>query len=143
MAYALTSRKDLSSPTPEEHTDTPVSNQTEYQVTTQSQISFVPQELSESHNVVLPTQEANLTQSALDIADYVTTKPETESDIQLNPLGPVRLDPGLISSATLSAGIPSAGTFTMDQELAPAQASAFVPQSTDTASLQYIPRSRG
>jgi len=127
MAYSLRSRKYLSSPGLQEQTDTPVSNLTEHQVTTQSQIPLVPRELSEMQSAILPTQEANPIQFTSDIS----AKPDMESYTQQETTGPIRLDPGLISSATLLAGIPSASTHINTQELAPTQASAFVPQSTD------------
>jgi len=52
--------------------------------------------------------------------------------------GPIRHDPGLISSAPQPAGIPSATVPSQQLELAPAQASASIP-SASTA-LHYIPQ---
>jgi len=56
----------------------------------------------------------------------------------LNTLGPIRHDPGLISSATPLAGIPSATTPSQQLELAPVQASAFTPRAS--TALHYIPQ---
>jgi len=51
MAYQLRSRKDPATTETQEQTNTPVGNLTEIQVTTSSQIMFVPPQLSEQeHN---------------------------------------------------------------------------------------------
>jgi len=104
MAYQLRSRRDPVTTESQEHTDTPVSNPTEQQVTTQSQTMFVPPQLSEIQHVALPTSEANQTQTISDIS----AKPETETTQQLETVGPTRLDPGL-GSAAFPARTPPSG----------------------------------
>jgi len=132
MAYQLRARKDLTTAESQERTDIPVSNLTEQQVTVQSQTLFVPPQLSETQSVALPTSETNLTQSISDI----TAKPEMETTTPLDTLGPTRQDPGL-DSAALSARTPSTDTYTPSQQLAPTQASAFNPQSTDITTQSH------
>jgi len=82
---------------------------------------FVPPQLSETQHVILPANEANRTQVMTD----TSAKPETVTTLQLDTRGPTRLDPGL-DSAALSAGTSLTDTHVTIQQLAPAQASAFV-----------------
>jgi len=119
------------------NTDTPVSDPTETLVMTTAQIPFVSPQLNETQTIALPILQANPTPSAIDTVSHITTKPEVETSSQMDSTGPFRLDPGL-SSATLPVGISSASIPLMQQELAPTQASAFVPQSGSTA-LQTFP----
>ena len=139
MAYALRSRRDPSPPAPKEHTDIPVSSRTESQTMTSTSNPLVPDELSKSPGLLaLLAYTADQVQSVTETIDNLTSKPETELDTQLDIQGPIRHDPGLISSAPQPAGIPSATVPSQQLELAPTQASASTP-SASTA-LHYIPQ---
>ena len=127
MAYQLRSRKDPASLESQEQTDTPEGNLTETQVTTPSQTLFVPPQLSDTEHTALPVTEASLSQTTLS----ASTKPETVSTSLLDFEGPTRFDPGL-GSATLSVGSAFTGIPTTTSQVAPAQASASMPN-------QYLP----
>jgi len=121
MAYQLRSRKDPTNLETQEHTNTPVGNPTEIQVTTSSQIMFVPPQLSKAGHIALPIAEA----SPPPIMPDTSTKPEIVATSQLDIEGPTRLDPGL-GSATLSVGTALTGTHVTAQHLALAQVSAVI-----------------
>jgi len=130
MAYQLRSLGDPVSTESQEQTDTLGDNLTECQVTTPSQTMFIPPQLSETQTVALTAAEANRAQITLDIS----TTPEVETTQQLDIEGPTRLDPGL-DSAALTASISSTGTHTTSQQLAPAQASAFISAQSTLAEV--------
>ena len=98
MAYQLRSRKDPATTELQEQTDTSVEHPTEHQVTTSSQIKFIPQQLSKIQSVAIATAEANRALTTSDIS--------TEPDVEIHPLldtqGPTRFDPDL-GSAPLTA----------------------------------------
>jgi len=144
MAYQLRSRGDPVATESQEQTDISGEHLTEHQVTTPSQIEFIPQQLSETQSVAVATAEANRAQITSDIS----TKPDVEFHPQLDSQGPTRLDPGLDSAALTARTLPT-GTYPTTQQLAPAQASAFIsaqsslaeevgPPSSVIASRDYI-----
>jgi len=144
MAYQLRSRGDPVTTESQEQTDTSGEHLVEPQVTTPSQIEFIPQQLSETQSVAATMTEANRAQTTLDIS----TKPDVEFHPQLDTEGPTRLDPGLDSAALTARTFPT-GTHTTTQQLAPAQVSAFIsaqsslaeevgPPSSVIASRDYI-----
>jgi len=95
MAYQLRSRGDPVTTESQEQTDISGEHLTEHQVTTPSQIEFIPQQLSITQSVATATAEAN---RALLTSD-ISTKPDVEFHPQLDSQGPTRLDPGLDSAA--------------------------------------------
>jgi len=144
MAYQLRSRGDPVSTESQEQTDISGEYLTEHQVTTPSQIEFIPQQLSITQSVAAATAEANRAQTASDIS----TRPDVEFHPQLDSQGPTRLDPDLDSAALTARTLPT-GTHPTIQQLAPAQASAFIsaqsslaeevgPPSSVIASRDYI-----
>ena len=144
MAYQLRSRGDPVTTESQEQIDASVEHPTEPQVTTPSQIKFIPQQLSITQSVATATAEAN---RALITSD-ITTEPDVESHPQLDIQGPTRFDPDL-DSAPSTASLPSTGIHHTTQPLAPAQASAFIsaqptlaeevgPPSSVIASRDYI-----
>jgi len=128
MAYQLRSRRDPVSTESQEQTDTLGDNLTEHQVTTPSQTLFIPPQLSETQTAALTTAEANRAQTVIDIS----TKPDVETTQQLDTVGPTRFDLGL-DSAILTASTPPTGTHSTSQQLAPAQASAFISAQSSLA----------
>jgi len=146
MAYQLRSRGDPVTTESQEQTDTLGEYLTEHQVTTTDQIEFISSQLSTHtiQSVATATAEANRALATSDIS----TKPDVETNPQLDIQGPTRPDPDL-DSAPSTASLPSTGTHTTTQQLAPAQASAFIsaqsslaeevgPPSTVDASRDYI-----
>ena len=145
MAYQLRSRGDPVTTESQEQTDISGEHLTEHQVTTPSQIEFIPSQLSTTQSVAAATAEANRALTTPDIS----TKPDVETHPQLDIQGPTRPDPDL-DSAPSTASLPSStGTHLTTQQLAPAQASAFIsaqsslaeevgPPSTVSASRDYI-----
>jgi len=145
MAYQLRSRGDPVTTESPEQTDTSGEHLAEPQVTTPSQIEFIPQQLSITQSVAAATAEANHAQTTQDIS----TKPDVEINLQLDIQGPTRLDPGLDSAALTARTLPT-GIYRTTQQLAPAQASAFIsaqfslaeevgPPYSVSASRDYIP----
>jgi len=144
MAYQLRSRGDPVTTESQEQTDTSGEYLTEHQVTTHSHVEFIPSQLSITQSVAAATAEAN---RALTTAG-ISTKPNVEIHPQLDTKGPTRPDPDL-DSAPSTASPSSTGTHLTIQQLAPAQASAFIsaqsslaeevgPPSTVSASRDYI-----
>jgi len=144
MAYQLRSRGDPVTTESQEQTDISGEHLTEHQVTTPSQIEFIPQQLSTTQFVAAATAEAN---RAL-ITPDISTKPDVEIHPQLDTEGPTRFDPDL-DSAPSTASLPSTGIYPTTQQLAPVPASAFIsaqsslaeevgPPSSVSASRDYI-----
>jgi len=144
MAYQLRSRGDPVTTESQEQTDILEENLTEYQVTTPSHVEFISSQLSTIQSVATATAEANRAPVTSDIS----TKPDVETHPQLDIQGPTRPDPDL-DSAPSTAGLFPIGTHLTTQQLAPAQASAYVsvppslaeevgPPSTVSASRDYI-----
>jgi len=144
MAYQLRSRGDPVTTESQEQPDTSGEHLAEHQVMTPSQTEFIPQQLSMFQPVAAATAEANRTSITPDIS----TKPDVEIHPQLDTEGPTRFDPDL-DSAPSTASLPSTGIHPTTQQLAPAQASAFIsaqsslaeevgPPSTVSASRDYI-----
>jgi len=144
MAYQLRSRGDPVSTESQEHTVTPGEYLTEHQVTTPSHVEFISSQLSTIQSVATATAEAN---RALVTSD-ISTEPDVETHPQLDIQGPTRPDPDL-DSAPSTASPSSTDTHLITQQLAPAQASAFIsvqpslaeevgPPSTVSASRDYI-----
>jgi len=144
MAYQLRSRGDPVTTESQEQTDTLREYLTEYQVTTPSHDEFISSQLSTIQSVATATAEANRALATSDIS----TKPDVEIHPQLDIQGPTRPDPDL-DSAPSTASPPFTGTHITTQQLAPAQASAFIsaqsslaeevgPPSTVDASRDYI-----
>jgi len=106
MSYQLRSRKDPATTETQEQPDTPAGNPTEIQVTTPSQIMFVPPLLSDQEHIALPKAEASQSQ----IMSDTSTNPEILTNPSLDFKGPTRFDPDL-GSATVSVGtLPPADT---------------------------------
>jgi len=144
MAYQLRSRGDLVTTESQEPTDISREYLAEHQVTTTSQTEFISSQLSTIQSVAAATAEANRASTTSDIS----TKPDVEILPQLDIQGPTRPDPDL-DSAPSTASPSSTGIHTTTQQLAPAQASAFIsaqsslaeevgPPSTVSASRDYI-----
>jgi len=144
MTYQLRSRGDPVTTESQEQTDISGEFLTEHQVTTPSQIEFIPSQLSITQSVAAATAEANCALTTPDIS----TKPDVEIHPRLDIQGPTRPDPDL-DSAPSTASPSSMGTYSTTQQLAPAQASAFIsaqsslaeevgPPSTVSASRDYI-----
>jgi len=144
MAYQLRSRGDPVTTESQEQTDASVEYQTEHQVTTTSHDEFISSQLSIIQSVATATAEANRALATYDIS----TKPDVEIHPQLDIQGPTRPDPDL-DSAPSTASPSSTGIYSTTQQLAPAQASAFIsaqsslaeevgPPSTVDASRDYI-----
>jgi len=144
MAYQLRSRGDPVTTESQEQTDISGEHLAELQVTTLSQNEFIPPQLSITQSVAAATAEAN---RAL-ITPDISTKPDVEIHPQLDTEGPTRPDPDL-DSAPSTASPSSADIHPTTQQLAPAQASAFIsaqstlaeevgPPSTVCASRDYI-----
>jgi len=121
MAYQLRSRRDPVTTESQEQADIVDEHLTEHQVTTPSQPEFIPHPLSEIQSVATATAEANRAPTTQDIS----TKPDVETDPQLDIQKPTRFDPDL-DSAALTARTPPTGIHITTQQLAPAQASAFI-----------------
>jgi len=128
MAYQLRSRGDPVTTESHEQTDTPEEYLTEHQVTTPSHVEIISSQLSTIQSVAAATAEAN---RALVTPD-ISTKPDVEIHPQLDTQGPTRPDPDL-DSAPSTASLPSTGTHLTTQQLAPAQASAFISAQSSLA----------
>ena len=144
MAYQLRSRGDPVSTESQEPTDISVEHLAEHQVTTPSQVKFIPPQLSITQSVATATAEANRASTTSDIS----TKPDAEIRSHLDIQGPTRPDPDL-DSAPSTASPSFTGIHPTTQQLAPAQASAFIsaqsslaeevgPPSSVDASRDYI-----